>query len=236
MMPTLVCATRILWHNDGMSIHRTPKEILQHYVETMGEDLGSVFYHLWKDCTSLHLKWNEFVELFGKNAAQHRTLNTAARGFFGLVEDIWWDDLLLDLSCLTDNKRDVLSVYTLQRAAPVGLRAEIKPRIAAVMKAVAFARDARHRIIAHRNIDVALNRSSKPLSRGSRNDIRAALKALDGLLHFIEHHYCDTEPTRYEYLEPLGGVSSLINIIERGLRDRDREFGYQRSPHPPDSD
>jgi AbiU2 len=211
-------------HNSGMAIHRTPEEIRQHYVETMGEDLGAVFYDLWNDCAGLHLKWNEFVALFGKSAAQFRLLNSAAPGFFGEVEDIWWDALLLHLSRLTDTRKDVLSVHTLLRKAPVGLHAGLKPKIDTLMKAVAFARDARHRIIAHRNIDVALKRSAKPLSRGSRNDIRAALKALDDLLHFIEHHYCHTEPTHYEYLEPLGGVSSLIHIIERGLRDRDREI------------
>jgi AbiU2 len=118
----------------------------------------------------------------------------------------------------------VLSIHTLQRIAPVGLRAGLKPKIDAVMKAVAFARNARNLTIAHRNIDVALERSSKPLSLGSRNDIEAALKALDALLHFIEHHYCDTAPTHYEYLEPLGGVKSLIHIIERGVRERDREI------------
>jgi hypothetical protein len=48
----------------------TPEENLQHYNETMGADLGSVFHRLLNDCTWLHLKWNEFVELFGKNPAQ----------------------------------------------------------------------------------------------------------------------------------------------------------------------
>jgi hypothetical protein len=92
----------------------TPEESLQHYVETMGADLGSVFHRLLNDCTWLHLKWNEFVELFGKNPAQLRLLNSAAPAFFGEVEDIWWDDLLR-LSRLTDNKPDVLSIHTLQR-------------------------------------------------------------------------------------------------------------------------
>jgi hypothetical protein len=39
------------------------------------------------------------------------------------------------------------------------------------------------------NLKVALGVT--PLTLGSRNDIRGALKAIDDLLHAIEHHFAE---------------------------------------------
>lgn len=210
-----------------MGLHRTPEQLRQHYVEKMGPELGLVFHRLFNDNAWLHMKWNEFVKLFARTPEQIATLNAAARGFFVQVRDLWWDDLLLHISRMTDNRTDVLSVYSLVRYAPVGLRPEISKRIDGVGSAVAFARDARNRNIAHRNIDLALQRALTPLNLGSRNDVRVALKSLDELLHFVEHHFCGSPPTFYDAIEPLGGVDSLVDVIERGVRDRERQFGSE---------
>ena len=69
---------------------------------------------------------------------------------------------------------------------------------------------------------------------GSRDDIRKALETIDDLLHAIEHHFLTTNPTYYDSIDNPGGVNSLLDIVERGLRRRDAQFGYFRSPHPPD--
>jgi hypothetical protein len=118
------------------------------------------------------------------------------------------------------------------REAPAPLKPTIETHIAIIKPATEFARHARHNSIAHRNFDVALGIT--PLQLGSRNDIRGALKTIDDLLHAIEHHYLQTSPTNYDYLDTLGGVDSLLDIVERGLKSRNAQFGYFRSPHPPD--
>ena len=207
--------------------------MLRHHTNTMGKDLGPIYNRLWNDAAWLHLKWNEFVKLFAKSPAQMRDLNTAAPGFFHQVQELWWDDLLLHIFRMTDNRKDVLSVYTLFRSAPSELKNPIQAHIDTIKKATTFARDARHQNIAHRNLNVAMGVSA--LTLGSRNDVRGAIKSIDDLLHVVEHHFLKTEPMRYEYLENLGGVESLLDIIDRGLRDRDRQFGYHRHSYPPDS-
>ena len=148
-----------------MAFHRTPEQVLQHYVDKMGSELGHVFHRLFNDNAWLHMKWNEFVKLFATSPEQIETLNAAAPGFFFQVSELWWHDLLLHISRMTDNESDVLSVYSLSRHAPPGIRPEIKIRLEVVERAVAFARDARHRTIAHRNIDLALQRATINFSK-----------------------------------------------------------------------
>jgi hypothetical protein len=43
-----------------------------------------------------------------------------------------------------------------------------------------------------------------------------------------------TQPTNYDFLDNIGGVDSLLDIVDRGLKSRDAQFGYFRSSQPPD--
>ena len=103
---------------------------------------------------------------------------------------------------------------------------DVQSRLAVLLKAVAFARDLRNRYIAHRNIDVALSRAATPLAPASRHSLRDAIRALDDLLHFVEHHFLGSEPPLYDHLDSPGGSASLLDIVERGLRNRDRQFSF----------
>jgi hypothetical protein len=217
-----------------MAEHRTPDELLQHYTDKMGRDLGAVFFRLWNDNAWLHSKWNEFVSLFAKSPAQMRDLNTAAPAFFSWVQDLGWHDILLHIARMTENRPDVLSIYTLLRNAPVGIRDELKRRIDIAVHAAAFTDHPRNLTIAHRNKEIALDQSAQPLTLGSRNDVRAALKTLDDVFDFLELRFCGGGPHYYQILEPAGGVNSLLDVIDRGLKSRDEQFGYFRHPHPPD--
>lgn len=44
--------------------HRTAEEAKIHYIEKMGDDLGTQFAALWQEVVRLHMKWGEYVELF----------------------------------------------------------------------------------------------------------------------------------------------------------------------------
>ena len=59
-----------------------------------------------QEAAFLHLKWNEYVVLFGTGPERVDLLNRAAPGFFHLVQDSWWDDLLLHISRMTDDRND----------------------------------------------------------------------------------------------------------------------------------
>ena len=216
----------------GMAISRTPEEMLQNYTAAMGPKLGPAFHRLYNDNAWLHMKWNEFLKLFVKSPAQMRDLNTAAPGFFHQVQELWWDDMLLHIFRMTDTRKDVLSVHTLLREAPLPLKPIIESHVAVIMPATEFARHARHNSIAHRNLNVALGVTL--LALVSRDDIRSALKAIDDLLHAVEHHFLKTHPTNYDFLDNIGGVDSLLEIVDRGLKSRDAQFGYFRSSYPPD--
>jgi hypothetical protein len=205
--------------------YESEDETKARYVNVMGAELGEVFHQLKQEAAFLHLKWNEYVRLFGFSEERIKMLNRAAPGFFWMVERSWWDDLLLHLSRLTDTHNKVLSVQRLAELVDVGIKDEVGSRCDTLVKAAQFATDHRHRRLAHLNIKLALKKSVKPLKPTSRAAMEAAIAVLDDLLLFVERQFFEIERTYYDVLDVLGGADSLGDIVERGLRDRDQQFG-----------
>lgn len=190
----------------------------------MGPELGRVFYQLFNECAALHLKWHEYVVLFGTSPERIRLLNAAAPGFFKLAEDSLWEDVLLHLCRMTDKRREVSTVWKLASMVTAALRSEVQSRFRALSNATAFARDWRNRHLAHRNMDLALERSATPLAPASRQAVNEAIQALDDLLNCVECHYCDVAPIPYDFVSPIAGADDLLAVLERGLSPHARRF------------
>ena len=65
-----------------------------------------------------------------------------------------------------------------------------------------------------------------PVPPSSRDDITTAIAAMDDALHFIDHQFTKGAPTIYEHLDIPGGANGILEIVKRGLRDRDRQFKF----------
>jgi hypothetical protein len=189
----------------------------------MGNNLGEVFHQLMQEAARLHLKWNEFVALFADEHVVNQ-LNRAAPGFFGMIEETWSDDLILHICRMTDQRNDVLTVWLIPKRVKVALKDDVNSLILRLDAAAAFARDWRDRRIAHRNLALVLDRSAEPLSPADKQAFTGAIQAIDDLLHFVDHHFTRAERVMYDHLDMLGGAQSIRGIVDRGLRDRDREF------------
>ena len=62
-----------------MSETRDGDDLLKMYTRKMGKPLGTFFHHLWQDLAHLHLKWNEYVPLFGRSKARIDSLKGPRR-------------------------------------------------------------------------------------------------------------------------------------------------------------
>ena len=104
-----------------MASTKTPAQIKADYVGLMGPQAGEAFAELMQDAARLHLKWNEFLALFAVSPAQIDTLNKTAPGFFYLVSEAWWDELILHIFRMTDSNKKVLSLVTLSKLLPAAI-------------------------------------------------------------------------------------------------------------------
>ena len=80
-----------------MSGSRTFEEAREDYMRCMGEGLGRAYHLLWNECALLHMRWEEYIELFGSDAENFEVMNDTAPGFFRSVRDLYWESILLGL-------------------------------------------------------------------------------------------------------------------------------------------
>ncbi len=207
----------------------------------MGEDLGSVFHALWQEVALLHLRWKEFIELYGTKPSRIELLNRAAPYFFGMVQDLLWEATLLHIARLTDPPKTVgkenLSIRVLPDLIedPV-LRAEVGLRIEEARSASAFCRDWRNRRLAHRDRGLALEEGRNQLEPATRREISAAIAALGAVLDAISRRFLGSPNNFERVIPPLGNAEYLLQVLDRGVRAKDHRLERIRSGEYRDED
>jgi hypothetical protein len=192
----------------------------------MGAELGAVYSELWQEVARLHIKWDEYVELFGTKESRVELLNEAAPHFFGTIQSTLWDAVLLHIARLTDPaqsraKGGLRQNLTVRRMTPLianpQARQDMEYAIEELDKACVFARDWRNRRIAHGDYDLAMNQSAEPLSDASRLHVKAALAGLTATLNVVSITYLD-RTNLFDSGPSVGGAVELLYVIDRGVQ------------------
>ncbi len=208
-------------------VHRTAQEAKQHYIEKMGPDLGSHFAALWQEVASLHMKWEEYVALFGTSPERVETLNKTAPKYFRMLQDVLFEETLLHIGRLTDVPRVAgKQNLTIQRLPDMVQDDEtnkaVKEAVGVALEASAFARDWRNRRIAHHDLDLAIKEPAKPLAEASRRQVKEALAAIAKVLNVIDAHFRGAG-TYFKVGYGPGGAASLVYVLESGLEANEQQ-------------
>ncbi len=132
----------------------------------------------------------EFRGLFS-DGERLALLNGIAGPLMVLVQEVFWEDLLLRVARLTDPVHSGRHKnLTLQQVPALfddepQKRLELEEQVQAVVEAAAFARDWRNRRIGHKDLRHAQNPKAKPLERASLQRVDEALAAAHRVLNTI---------------------------------------------------
>jgi hypothetical protein len=205
-----------------MSRHKDAEEVRKQHIKSMGEELGSIFHALWNEVAWIYMKWNQYVELFGKRPSRIDLINSAAPLFFRIVQDSLFEDTLIHIARLTDPPKSTgKSNLTIQRLPDLVLDGELKDSIAGLidiaLQKADFSRDWRNRRIAHKDLKLALKEGAEPLKQASREKVSAALDAIAEVMNAVSKHYIDTT-IMFEGIPSPYGVVALLYVIDDGLQ------------------
>jgi hypothetical protein len=195
-------------------------------IEKMGEPLGARFNALWQEIALLHLNWQEYVVLFGTNERRIERLNQSAPAFFRMIQDELWSTTLLHLARLTDAPRSVgksnLTIRNLTDLVDQTLKMPVAELIDKAIIATAFARDWRNRVIAHRDLSLALEGGvAAPLQPASRSDVKTAMERLADVMNKVQAHYMKSE-TAYHAASRHNGALNLLHLLGEGLNAKSK--------------
>ena len=191
----------------------------------MNLSFGEFFYILWNELAWLYLKWNEYIELFNTKPSRIDLMNRTAGQFFQIVNDALLGDCLLHIAQLTDSKksggqRNLTILRLPERIKDTNLKGQIKKLISIAEKEVKPCIDLRNKLLAQKDLDVALGTRVEPLEPPSRDKIENALKSIADVLNAISVYYTKS-PFRYEYSKTIQGAYELLDVIDDGLRAKE---------------
>lgn len=204
-----------------MSGSLSDEESKQEHIRNLGDDLGSLFHELQREVAWLHLKWEQYVELFGKTTSRIDLLNRVSPVFFRIVQDSLWKDVLLHITRLTaplkSAGKENLTILRLSGLVNQEIEATISKQIAEAKGSADFCFDWRNRHIAHRDLKLALDEQAKQLEPASRAKVRQALENIAKVLNTISEHYMKS----IIGFDPIGGSGSaedLLYVLDDGIK------------------
>jgi hypothetical protein len=226
-----------------MIMHKSAEETLQEHIEVLGSNLGKVYSALYNEVAWLHIKWNEYQELYGTSPERINLLNSTAPLFFKIVQDTLFEEVLLSLTRLTDPPKSQgkgnLTIKIIPELLTEGsFRETLGLLILKAEQDADFARDWRNRHLAHRDVKIALGEEIKPLSLASRKKVGQAIKALADVLCAISQKYFNSKLV-FDATQPYEGSISLLYIIRDGvnadlqMRERMRSGKYSQDDFAP---
>lgn len=162
---------------------------LTQYEDKLGREFSMIFHSLNNDWASALMRYKEFRELFGATERVN-LLNAIGSGFFWDVQQMFWSDLMLRLTRLTDPPKSAgKDNLTVQRLPDLcedpDLRDEIESLVRNAIGKAAFARDWRNRRIAHSDFARAIDPSPEPLAEATLQKAKGALDAVHAVLDTI---------------------------------------------------
>jgi AbiU2 len=198
----------------------------RHFRE-MGTELGSVYDVLRDDVVRIHMKWNQYRQLYARSPERIELLNQAAGHLFGLIQEVLLEDVVMHLARLSDSERtgrkENLSLQSLHALIlDKQLASEIDALAKIALTACDFTRVWRNLRLAHRDRALSLASSADPLPGISRAMIEEALASIRAVLNQLSRHYIGSE-TNYQLVIAYGrDADSLVYHLRLGLRAEEK--------------
>jgi len=203
------------------------EEVREEHMQVLGTELGQIYHALQNEVTWLYAEWLEYRKLYATSPERVMLLNDSAPFLFRVVQDVLWDDILLQLARLTDPPKSAgKSNLTINRLAEAvsdpRLASEIRELVGDAERICKFARGWRHRHLAHRDFDLAVKSEGvDPLPSVSRQQVGMALAALAAVLNRIERHYFNSE-FGFEHFAARGDAEALVCRLAVAARVEER--------------
>ena len=168
---------------------------LKRYQEKLGEKFGTIFHGVSYDWANGLVRLNEYRALFG-DPANIEFLNTFSGPFMRDVQQVFWRDLLLHITRLTDpvasGKKENITVLGLPDfCEDHKLRARVQSFADTAEKTAESARDWRNQRISHSDLNLAIDPDAESLAPTTLASVQSVLDAVHAALDAMSFAFMD---------------------------------------------
>ena len=156
-------------------------EIRQQYIDKLGAKFGTMLADIHEEWALALDRYQELMDLFGTSKERVALLNALGSAFFGDLQEVLSNDLILRLTRLTDTGSRSVSVHHLPkllRKKP-DLQEQVAEHVSQAKEHVKSARNRRNHRIAHRD-------RTQPVRPVNYKDLKAGLDSVYAALNAVE--------------------------------------------------
>ncbi|MCG6154215.1 AbiU2 domain-containing protein [Rubinisphaera margarita] len=191
------------------------------------EPLREIFETIENELTWLHGRWIMYRQLFGADQQTLDLLNQSAPTFFGMLQFLWLDYVVLEICSLTDRPRSfgrdnlvLRQLYEkLDREAYAKLVEQLEQKGELVEQCCGKLRTIRNRRIAHRDQRAALGAYQTPILGVSRKDVDDALVAMRDYVNCFRMEFLGSEMA-FDQFELPDDATTLLSHLEAAVQNR----------------
>ena len=188
-------------------------ETRQKYIDKLGPEFGKMLDAIHEEWTLALDRYQELMELFGKDEKRVAMLNALGAVFAVDLQEVLSNDLILRLTRLTDTDRRTVSVHHLPRFLrnEPHLQKEVEKHVSEAKRHGKSARDRRNHRIAHRD----KSQPERPVAYG---DLKAGLDSVHAALNVVEagfwNGYLENEViNEMRTRRFVGLLESLVEVV-----------------------
>ncbi len=190
-------------------------ETRRKYIDRLGPERGKMLDALHEEWTMAVDRYQELMELFGKDEERVAMLNALGAPFVGDLQEVLSNDLILRLTRLTDTGKRSVSVHHLPRFLkedlPRHLHEKLEKHVSQAKKHARSARDRRNHRIAHRD----RWQEGRPVRYG---DLKAGLDSVHAALSVVEmgfwnSHLMNEVISEMRTARFVGHLESLVEAV-----------------------
>ena len=190
------------------------------------DSIREIYETIENELTWLHGRWIMYRQLFGGDSETLALLNQSAPTFFGMLQFLWLDYVVLEICSLTDRPstfgRENLVLKQLyeklDRRKHPDLGRELIERDREVEKTCGRLRTIRNRRIAHRDQHAALGAYQTPVLGVSRKDVDDALEAMRAYVNTFRLAFMDSEMA-FDQFELKDDAMTLVGKLQFALEN-----------------
>lgn len=211
-----------------MGQQKNPEEIKEDYLESYPRETGRLAYYLSNQITFLHIKWNEYREIYGSDPENIEMVNEVAPYFFWMYERILRHDVISTIARILDpaysggnkpNASLAKLINDLEDHADESLLVEWEHDLQKLKEISKKLRNIRNKRLSHSDFDVHVTHSPDILAGISRKNIEDVLEGIRSLANKIQLHFKNSQ-TAYNYVfSPFDGTKALLAFIENNLEE-----------------
>ena len=202
-------------------------ELKRDHQEKLGEKFGTIFYGVSDDWVNGLVRLYEYRALFG-DPANIEFINTFSGPFMRDVQQLFWRDLLLHITRLTDpgesGGKGNITVRRLQDFCDdPALRARVESFAATAVKNAELARAWRDKRISHSDLNLAIDPDAESLAPTTLASVQSVLDAVHAALDaisfafmnaHISHCVTTSEPRATAFLNYAQMLVTAVRYVD----------------------